>query len=155
MANKYDLVLDRIFDAPRDLVWKAWTDAAQLQQWWGPAHFTNPVCRADVRPGGAVYIEMRAPDGTVYPMSGTFQDVVEPERIIFSSAALDAAGKPMFEILTTVVFANVGGKTALRLEAKVTSETALAPPHLSGLEQGWSQGLDRLAELVTTGGVTL
>jgi uncharacterized protein YndB with AHSA1/START domain len=155
MANKFDLELDRVFDAPRELVWQAWTDAAQLSQWWGPGHFTNPVCRADVRPGGEIYIEMRGPDGTVYPMSGTFHDVVAPERIVFSSAALDGAGRAMFEIMTTVTFADLGGKTALHLEAKILSETAVAPQYLVGMEQGWSQSLDRLAELVTKGSVTL
>src|ERR1700743_2659224 len=115
MANKFDLVLGRVFGAPRELVWRAWADPAQLTQWWGPGRFTNPVCRVDVRPGGAIYIEMRGPDGTVYPMSGTFNDVVEPERIVFTSGALDAQGKHLFEILTTVTFTDQGGKTALRL----------------------------------------
>jgi|SRR5665213_1301352 len=155
MANKFDLVLNRVFDAPREMVWRAWTDPAQFTQWWGPARFTNPVCRADVRPGGEIYIEMRGPDGKVYPMSGTFQDVVEPERIVFRSGALDGEGKLMFEIMTTVTFADQGGKTALKLEAKIVSETALAPQHLVGMEQGWNQSLDRLAELVTKGSVTL
>ena len=152
MANKFDLVLDRVFDAPRELVWQAWTDTAQLQEWWGPARFTNPVCRADVRPGGAIYIEMRGPDGTVYPMSGKFHDVVAQERIVFSSGALDAEGKLLFEILTTVTFSDFEGKTALHLEAKVTGETALAPRYLAGMEQGWNQSLDRLAALLAKSG---
>ena len=155
MANKFDLVLDRVFDAPRELVWGAWTDQEQLTQWWGPGRFTNPVCRVDVRPGGAIYIEMRAPNGTIYPMSGTFLEVVAPERIVFSSGALDAEGKVLFEIMTTVTFSDLGGKTALKLEAKILSETALAPQHLAGMEQGWNQSLDRLGELVTKGSVTL
>jgi uncharacterized protein YndB with AHSA1/START domain len=150
---KYDLVLDRVFDAPRDLVWKAWTDVAQLTVWWGPKGFTNPVCRADVRPGGEIYIEMRAPDGTVYPMTGRFHELVKPELIVFSSSALDAQGKPMFDIMTTVTFSDIGGKTGLKLEAKVTSMTAMAPQHLSGMREGWSQSLDRLAALVTSGRV--
>lgn len=155
MANKFDLVLDRVFDAPRELVWRAWTDQEQLIQWWGPGRFTNPVCRVDVIPGGAIYIEMRAPNGTIYPMSGTFLEVVAPERIVFKSGALDAQGKLLFEIMTTVTFTDQGSKTALKLEAKILSETALAPQYLAGMEQGWNQSLDRLAELVTQGNVTL
>jgi uncharacterized protein YndB with AHSA1/START domain len=147
--NKYDLVLDRVFDAPIELVWKAWTDPAQLAVWWGPKCFTNPVCSADVRPGGEIYVEMRAPDGTVYPMRGKYHQVVEFEKIVFSSGALDAHGKPMFEIMSTVTFAAQGKKTALKLDAKVTSTTAMAPQHLSGMREGWSQSLERLAELVT------
>lgn len=66
-----ELVLTRTFDAPRELVFKAWTDAKQLAEWWGPKGFTNPVCDIDVRPGGAIRIDMTGPDGTVYPMGGT------------------------------------------------------------------------------------
>src|ERR1700743_3655751 len=130
MANKFDLVLGRVFGAPRELVWRAWADPAQLPQWWGPGRFTNPVCRVDVRPGGAIYIEMRATNGTIYPMSGTFIEVDAPERIVFQSGALDAEGKLLFEILTTVTFADQGGKTALTLEAKILSETEVAPQYL-------------------------
>lgn len=150
-ASKYDLILTRVFDAPRELVWKAWIEPAQLVQWWGPKGFTNPVCEADARPGGAMRIHMRAPDGTVYPMSGTFHEVVEPERIAFSSAALDADGKPMFEIMNIVTFTEHEGKTLLTLEAKVTSATVVAPQYLKGMEMGWSQSLDRLAETLAAG----
>ena len=88
-------------------------------------------------------------------MSGTFQEVVEPERIVSRSGALDAEGKILFEIVTAVTFADLGGKTALHLEAKVVSETAVAPQYLVGMQQGWNQSLDRLGELVTKGSVTL
>ncbi|MEO7028118.1 MAG: SRPBCC domain-containing protein [Acidobacteriaceae bacterium] len=150
VANKYDLVLERVLDAPRAAVWSAWTDPAQLAGWWGPKRFTNPVCRADARPGGAIFVEMRAPDGTVYPMSGTYLEVVEPERIVFTSAALDELGKPKFEVHTTVTFADLDGKTALKLVARVLKMTpADATQHLDGMREGWSQSLDRLAEMVT------
>jgi uncharacterized protein YndB with AHSA1/START domain len=149
-AAKYDLVLERTFDAPIELVWQAWTDPIQLQQWWGPKCFTNPVCRADVRPGGAIYIEMRAPDGTIYPMGGTYEEVVKFERIVFKSAALDEKGNPKFEIQTSVTFAEANGKTALKLEAKVLNMTSAdAEQHLGGMRMGWSQSLDRLGALVT------
>ncbi len=148
-ANKYDLVLERVFDAPRAAVWSAWTDPAQLAEWWGPKRFTNPVCRAETRAGGAIYIEMRAPDGTVYPMSGTYLEVVKPERIVFTSAALDDHGQPKFEMHTTIAFADLGGKTALKLVARVLKMTSAdAPQHLAGMREGWSQSLDRLAERV-------
>jgi uncharacterized protein YndB with AHSA1/START domain len=149
-AAQFDLVLERVFDAPRELVWKAWTDPALLAEWWGPKCFTNPVCRADVRPGGAIYVEMRAPDGTVYPMKGIYAEVNEPERMVFTSGPVDAQGKPMFEVHTTVTFADVGGKTALKLVAKVLNMTSAdATRHLAGMREGWSQSLDRLNDLVT------
>ena len=141
-----ELVLTRIFDAPRELVFKAWTDPKQVAQWWGPHGFTNPVCDLDVRPGGAIRIHMRGPDGTVYPMTGVYQEVVEPERLVFTSAALDADGNPMFEVLTTVTFAEQGGKTKQIMRARVVKSTAEAAPYIKGMEAGWTQSLERLAK---------
>ena len=140
----HELVLTRIFDAPRELVFKAWTDPKIVAQWWGPHRFTNPVCELDARPGGAIRIHMRGPDGTVYPMTGTYQEIVEPERIVFTSAALDAAGNPMFELLTTVPFAEEGGKTKQILRTRVIKSTPEAPRYLAGMEAGWTQSLERL-----------
>lgn len=140
-----ELVLTRVFDAPRELVFKAWTEPERLQRWWGPNGFTNPVCEVDVRPGGAIRIHMRAPDGVVYPMTGVYHEVIAPERIVFTSAALDEKGEPLFEILNTVTFAEQDGRTRLTLHASVVKATAAAPRYLKGMEQGWSQSLDRLA----------
>jgi len=140
----HELVLTRIFDAPRELVFKAWTDPKIVAQWWGPHRFTNPVCELDARPGGAIRIHMRGPDGTVYPMTGNYQEIVEPERIVFTSAALDAAGNPMFEMLTTVTFAEKGGKTKQILRTRVIKSTAVAAPYLAGMQAGWTQSLERL-----------
>ena len=141
-----ELVLTRVFDAPRELVFKAWTDPKQVAQWWGPHGFTNPVCDLDVRPGGAIRIHMRGPDGTVYPMTGVYNEVVEPERLVFTSAALDADGNPMFEVLTTVTFAEQGGKTKQIMRARVIKSTAEAAPYIKGMEAGWTQSLERLAK---------
>jgi uncharacterized protein YndB with AHSA1/START domain len=147
MANEeQELVLTRVFDAPRELVFKAWTDPKRVAQWWRPRGFTNPVCELDVRPGGAIRIHMRGPDGTVYPMTGVYQEVLEPERIVFTSAALDAEGNALFELLTTVTFAEQGGKTKQILRARVIKRTAQAAQYLKGMEAGWTQSLEYLAE---------
>lgn len=143
-SSEQELVLTRVFDAPRKLVFEAWTDPKCVAVWWGPRNFTNPVCELDARPGGAIRIHMRAPDGTVYPMTGIFQEVVEPERIVFTSAALDDKGNPMFEVLTTVTFAEQGGKTKLMMRARVIKVTPQAAPYIAGMEQGWTQSLERL-----------
>ena len=143
--NEQELVMTRFFDAPRALVFKAWTDPKQVEQWWGPHGFTNPVCELDARPGGAILIHMRGPDGTVYPMTGVYQEIVEPERIVFLSAALGNDGSKMFEILNVVTFAEKDGGTTLTLHAKVLKTTPNAAQHLAGMEIGWSQTLDRLA----------
>ncbi len=147
----HELVLTCLFNAPRELVFKVWTDPKHVAQWWGPRGFTNPLCELDLRPGGAILIHMRGPDGTVYPMTGVFQEVVPPERLVFTSAALDSDGNPMFEVLTTVTFAEEGGKTKQILRARVIKKTAQAAPYLAGMEQGWTQSLERLAAYVATG----
>jgi uncharacterized protein YndB with AHSA1/START domain len=145
------LTMTRVFDAPRDAVFAAWTDAKQVAQWWGPTGFTNPVCELDVRPGGAILIHMRAPDGTVYPMSGVYREVVPPERLVFTSNALDKEGRAMFENLNTVVFTEHGGKTTVTLRAEVLKSSAAAVQYLAGMEMGWKLTLDRLGAFVTKG----
>ena len=144
-AEDREIVITRGFDAPRDLVFQVSTDPARLKRWWGPKNFTNPVCELDVRPGGAIRIHMRAPDGTIYPMTGVYREIVEPEKLVFVSAALDAKGDPMFELLNTIIFSDQGGKTKLTLRVQVVRVTPAAAPYLAGMEQGWSQSLDRLA----------
>ena len=146
------MVATRVFDVPREVVFRAWTDRDQLQRWWGPKGFTNPVCEVDVRPGSAIRIDMRAPDGVVYPMTGTFVEIAEPERLVFISAALDQNGEPLFEVLNTVTFEEDAGKTKLTVRPSVSKIKPGAARYLAGIEPGWSQSLDRLrdrlAELV-------
>ena len=143
-----DLVITRIFDAPRELVFSLWTDPKHVAEWWGPRGFAARVHELDARPGGAMRIEMCAPDGRVYPMSGKFEELVTPERLVFISGALDEKGKPLFEVRTTVLFENAGGKTRLTMRASVVMQTDAAPPYIAGMSEGWSQTLDRLAERV-------
>jgi uncharacterized protein YndB with AHSA1/START domain len=147
-AADSELVISRVFDAPRELVWKAWTDPKQLAQWWGPKGFTNPVCELDVRPGGAICIHMRGPDGTVYPTTGVYQEVVEPERLVFTEriALFVLVRGAVFEVLNTVTFAEQGEKTIQTLRARVVQSTTEAVPYLAGMETGWTQSLDRLIE---------
>jgi uncharacterized protein YndB with AHSA1/START domain len=139
-----ELVITRVFDAPRELVFKVWTDPKHVAQWWGPHGFTNPFCELDVRSGGAIRIHMRGPDGRVYPMTGVYQEIVEPERLVFTSAPIDEEGNPLFEVLHTVTFAEQGGKTTLTMQARVVKMTAKAAPYLAGMEAGWTQSLERL-----------
>jgi uncharacterized protein YndB with AHSA1/START domain len=141
-----DLVLTRILDAPRILVFKLWTDANHLAQWWGPHGYTNPVCEADARPGGAIRIHMRAPDGRTHAMTGVYREVVAPERLVFTNVVPDEKGNRLFEILNTVTLEDAGdGKTKLMLRASVIAATDAAAPYLAGMDKGWSQTLERLA----------
>jgi uncharacterized protein YndB with AHSA1/START domain len=148
LEKMQELITTRVFDAPREVVFQAWTDPERLKCWWGPKGFTNPVCEVDARQGGAIRIHMRAPDGVVYPMTGVFREIVEPERLVFVSSALDGNGEPLFEVLNTVTFAEEGGKTRLTLHARVSKVKAEAARHLAGMEEGWALSLDRLAEEV-------
>lgn len=143
-SAKRELTITRIFDAPRSLVFKMWTDPKHVAQWWGPKGFTNPVCELDVRPGGALRIVMRGPDGVDYPMTGVFREIVEPERLVFTNVAVDKEGNPLLEGLTTVTFAEHGGKTKLTLQTHAVALVAHAARMLEGMEAGWTQSLERL-----------
>jgi len=150
MSNR-ELTLTRTLNAPRALVFKAWTDPTMLAIWWGPKGFSNPRCEADVRVGGAIRIDMRGPDGTVYPMDGTFEEIVPPERLVFYAAALNEKGEALFRNLNTVTFTEAGGKTTLTLHVRVVEIfDPKAEQHLKGMNEGWSQSLDRLAAFVAT-----
>lgn len=143
-----EVTITRLFDAPRALVFKAWTDARHLAQWWGPAGFTNPVCEIDARVGGALRIHMRGPDGAVYPMQGVIQEIVAPERLVFTNIAVDADGNHLLEGLTTVTFAEVNGKTKLTLHTRAVAVVENAAVYLQGMELGWTQSIDRLQAFV-------
>ena len=145
-ANERTVVITRVFDAPCELVFKAWTEAAHLAQWWGPKGFTNPVCEVDARPGGKLRIVMRAPDGAEHPMTGVFREVTAPTRLVFTSAAVDRDGKPLLEGLTTVTFAEQGGRTKLTVESRAVGLVAYAARMLEGMDAGWTQSIDRLGE---------
>ena len=157
MANPTrEITITRIFDAPRELVFKAWTDPKHLARWWGPNGFTNPVCEVDVRVGGKLHIVMRASDqiaaaiGTKdHPMTGVFREVVPPERLVFETSPVDKDGNHMLDCTTTVTFADAGkGKTKLTVHASAVGLVPMAPRMLEGMEMGWTQSIDRLEALV-------
>jgi uncharacterized protein YndB with AHSA1/START domain len=152
--NNRELTLTRVFDAPRELVFKAWTDEKLLAKWWGPKGFTNPIAELDARPGGSMNIVMEDAEGLIekgsrYPMTGTFQEIDEPSRLVFTSKAI-MNGKPIIENTATVTFEAQGGKTKMTLHVLVTHATPEAEMPLRGMEMGWSQSLDKLAGLVTS-----
>jgi uncharacterized protein YndB with AHSA1/START domain len=153
-SSEWDLAMTRIFDAPRELVFKLWTESGHVAQWWGPTGFTNPVCELDLRPGGEIRIHMRAPNGAVHPMKAVFQEIVEPERLVFMSSALDENGNSMFDVLSTAIFAEQHGKTLLTLQLHVIKTTASALHYLKGMEAGWTQTFDRLGDYVASKAAT-
>lgn len=149
VSSEREMSITRIINAPREIVFKAWTDVKQLKKWWGSKGFTNPVCEIDAVPGGKILIHMQAPDNVVYPMDGEFHEIVEPERLVFTSAALDKKGNRLFEILNTVIFTDENGKTKLSLHTAVSNITPEGKPYLDGMHEGWNQSLDRLNDQFT------
>lgn|SRR6185312_5478161 len=141
------VVISRVFDAPRELVWSCWTDGARMAQWFGPKGFTNPVCEVHARVGGAIRVVMRGPDGAEYPMKGTFREVVRPQRLMFTNVAIDEDGNHLLEGETTVTFAEQGGKTLLTLTTHAAGLVPIARQMLAGMEAGWTQSIDKLAAL--------
>ncbi len=142
-----EVVITRTFDAPRELVFRMWTEPEHFARWWGPKGFTNPVCELDARPGGAILVHMRAPNGVVYPMIGMFREVAPCERLVFTSIAEDGQGNAALDEITTVTFAAEGSKTKVTVRSKAVGVAPAAPFMLAGMEKGWSQSLDRLADV--------
>lgn len=147
-------VITRVFEAPRRLVFQAWTDPLQVPRWWGPGMFTVTLCEMNVRPGGALLVHMQAPDGTLYPTSGVFEEIVAPERLVFTSSTFeDEHGVPRLETRNTLMFSEHDGKTTLTLQAVVLRSTPELQDMLAGMEQGWSESFARLAAHIRkTGG---
>jgi len=146
-----EITIRRILGAPRDLVFNAWTDPGHVARWWGPGGFTSTVLAWEMRPGGSLRIDMHGPNGVTYPMDGNVREVSPPERLVFLVGALDAGGKPLFEVLTTASFEQLGGRTRLTLNARVVRKGPGADQHLGGMEVGWTQSLERLAAYVGAG----
>jgi uncharacterized protein YndB with AHSA1/START domain len=146
------MVTTRVFDAPRELVYKAWTDPKLFARWFPPQHFSAPVCELDVRPGGVLRVHMKGDDdagdfaGTVFPAKGVYREVVPNERLSFTFKG-EAEGPPP-TVLTTVIFEDEGRKTKLTIYQ--TAETVADYEELVkiGASEGMRQSLDKLAVLL-------
>jgi uncharacterized protein YndB with AHSA1/START domain len=143
-----ELVATRIFDAPRALVFKLWTDPEHVARWWGPRGFTITTASMDVRPGGVWQYVMHGPDGTDFPNRIKYTEVVEPERLAYEHGG-SAEGEPV-NFVVTATFEDVGGKTKLTLRSLFPSVEALAfVVEKYGAAEGMVQHIDRLAEFAT------
>lgn len=142
-APKGELVLTRSFDAPRELVFKVWTDPKHVAQWWGPHGFTTRIVEMDVRPGGAWRYAMRGPDGNDYPFDGVYVEVVEPERLVFDGTIHRS---PEQRVWTEVIFAEQAGKTEVKVRQLYSFENEAVT---RGAPIGWNQQLDRLADFLS------
>jgi uncharacterized protein YndB with AHSA1/START domain len=137
----HELVITRVFDAPRELVWKAWTDRAHATQ-WGPKGFTTPEREIDLRPGGAWHAVMISPEGKEYRQHGVVREVVPPERLVFTFIWDET---PDNEMLITVTFASRGRKTEMTFRQTGLATAASRDGHAGG----WNEAFDQLGELLT------
>jgi uncharacterized protein YndB with AHSA1/START domain len=152
-----DLVITRVFPAPRALVFKAWTEPERLAQWWAPNGCSTPFCTVDLRPGGRFHFCMRLPEGREVWALGIYREIVVPERIVYTDSFADADGNPVppahygmspghpVQTLVTVVFADVEGGTRVTLRHSIPESV----DERKGTEQGWGEMLDRLADLLS------
>ena len=144
--NVKTVVITRVLDAPRMLVFEAWSKREHLVNWFGPSGFTLPTCDIDFRVGGALTVRMRSPDGEEFWSKGTFREIVVPERIVLESALLDENGQPRFEDRNVISFAERDGKTVITVEANIVKlYDPTAAGAIDGMDEGWNQTLDRLA----------
>ena len=156
MPSEQTFAISRLINAPRALVFKAWTDPKHLAQWWGPDKFTVPVCEMDVRPGGSYRIVMRSPEGEEYPLKGVYRDIIQPERLMLTENWEEhpakwqdlllkyGAGKASNEALDLVTFEDRSGKTLLTIKTLFDSVTVRDAMVKMGMTEGWAQSLDRL-----------
>ena len=141
-----ELVMTRVFDAPRALVFKAWTEPEHLVRWWGPRGFVVLSYEATVRPGGSFRFGIRSPAGEEHWAHGTYREIVAPERLVFITAWEHPDGSPKHETLVTLSFAEHAGKTELTLRQAVFESVTARDLH----GEGWGSTLDLLAGYLAT-----
>jgi uncharacterized protein YndB with AHSA1/START domain len=138
-----ELLISRIFDAPRDLVFKAWTEPEHMVKWFGPQGFTSTVLRSELRPGGSYRVKMQEPNGSDHFLQGVYQEIVVPARLVSTFAWADAAGNQIRpETILTLTLEELGTKTKLTLHQAVFESVTACDEHRSG----WTSSFERLAE---------
>jgi uncharacterized protein YndB with AHSA1/START domain len=148
-ASDRELVLTRIIAAPREKVYRAWTEPQLLKQWFAPLPYTTPVAELDVRPGGANLIVMRGPDGNDMPNRGVYLEVVKHERLVFTDAytkAWQPSAKPFMTVILT--FEDEAGKTKYTARVAHWTVADREVHEKMGFHRGWGQCADQLAALV-------
>ena len=143
-----ELVLTRLIDAPREKLFRCWTEPALIKQWFAPLPWTTPHAEMDVRPGGSSLVVMRGPDGNEFPNPGVFLEVVKNEKLVFTDAytkAWEPSAKPFMTAIIT--FADEGGKTRYTARALHWTAADRKTHEDMGFHRGWGQCADQLAAL--------
>jgi uncharacterized protein YndB with AHSA1/START domain len=154
-THSRELTLTRIFDAPRETVFAAWVDPKHLAKWFGPRGFTIPACTVEARLGGEMKLTMRANDEIAaaigsrdHPVHCVFKEFERPSRLGFTNDAVDADGNVILEAYTTVIFEEQGSKTKMTFHTKASGKGDQVAAMLMGMEQGWRESFDKLAEIL-------
>ncbi|MBI5290046.1 MAG: SRPBCC domain-containing protein [Chloroflexi bacterium] len=148
------LIVERVFDAPRDLVWKAWTDPEQMEKWWGPRGWATMNKEMDVRPGGVWHYCMTGPEGVESWGKAIYREVVPPERLVYLDVFSDAEGRTNEARPTMVItmeFTDLGGKTKLTSTGELPTAEDLEAIVAMGVVPGLTETLDRLEEFLAAG----
>jgi uncharacterized protein YndB with AHSA1/START domain len=158
-----DFVISRVFDAPRDLVWKAFTDPERMRHWWGPKGFKVIASTMDLRPGGTYHYGLKAPDGSIMWGKFVYRDIVAPERVVLVSSFSDEAGGTTrhpghlswpLEMLSVFTFEDLGGQTRFTVRWAPYNATAderkTFDDGRDSMQQGWGGTLDQLADYLAT-----
>ena len=135
----------RDFDTPRADVFDMWIDPQKVAKWWGPERSVTVLCEIDPKPGGAMRIDERLPDGSMHHMTGTFEKVVAPELLVFRSSAPAFGDWPPWEVLNTVTFEELGsGRTRVKVAVKVVKFVQEKTEALEqGFRLGWAESFDK------------
>ena len=163
IENKNELTITRVFDAPREKVWKAWTAPEEVKKWWGPKNFTAPVSKIDLRVGGKYLSCMRGPDGKDYWSTGVYRELVPMERIVVTDSFADEKGNVVpashygmtgdfpLELLVTVTFEELDNRTKIILRHEGIPSGVMREL----TETGWSESFDKLAEHIAANGTRI
>ncbi len=142
-----EIGMSRVFDAPRELVWAAYTDPRHVANWWGQRNSTTIIDKMDVRPGGEWRYIQRTPDGTEYAFRGEYREIVPPEKLV---STFEFEGMPGQVAVDSATFEEQNGKTTITVVSTFDSKEARDGMLQSGMEEGANESWDRLAELLAT-----
>ena len=145
LPSDRETVMERIFDAPRELVFKAFTEPALIPKWWGQRNTTTTVDKMEVKPGGLWRFVQRDADGNEYGFNGQYREIVPPERLAYT---FEFEGMPGHMLLETVTFEEQAGKTKVQVLSLFDSVADRDGMLQSGMETGANESYDRLAELL-------
>jgi len=148
-ADGRTVVITRVIAASRDVLWRFWTEVADMKQWWSPQYLTTVHVESDPRPGGVIRVDMQEPDGNIHTAEGYYTQLQKPEQLAFMMSPLDESGRLLFESHDSVTFDTIDKtSTKLTLTIRLAASTAAAASYIAGIEMGWNQTLDKLERAI-------